>query len=163
MKLRRQRGERKNKICLLRKKKKHAHILLSFSSHLLILLLYVSHTLLHTVTKAHTHSYTHTHTHTHELLRVFKRGQNRTEGRPHSDMLPVIGALSYWWSWKKLRIRVKGLRVQFPLKRGQWRCRDKVKALKAAQTQRSGGSTLNKRAKTETHVRVTPLEGSEQG
>lgn len=50
-----------------------------------------------------------------------------------------------------------GLRVQL-FKRGQWKARDKVKALKAGQTQRSGGSTSNKREKTETHVKAMPLE-----
>lgn len=48
---------------------------------------------------------------------------------------------------------MKGLRVQL-FKRGQWKARDKVKALKAGQTQRS----QTKREKTDMRVKATPLE-----
>lgn len=49
------------------------------------------------------------------------------------------------------------MRVQL-FKRSQWKARDKVKALKARQTQRSKGWAPNKRGKTESNVKATPLE-----
>lgn len=49
------------------------------------------------------------------------------------------------------------MRVQL-FKRGQWKARDKVKALNAGQTQRSADRASNKGGKTETHVKATPLE-----
>lgn len=53
----------------------------------------------------------HTDTHTQLLLKFLEGGQNRTEGRPSFDK-KHIRAFSYWWSWKELQIKVKGLRVQ---------------------------------------------------